>query len=38
MQLITLITCSVFFMMATDSALALANSTVREVDGLLYIS
>jgi hypothetical protein len=25
-------------MMVTDHALALANSTVREVDGLLYIS
>ncbi len=38
MQLITLITCSALLMLATDSALALANSTVREVDGLLYIT
>jgi hypothetical protein len=38
MQLIALITCSALLMLATDSALALANGTVREVDGLLYIT
>jgi hypothetical protein len=37
MQL-TLIACSALHILATSSATALANGTVREVDGLLYIT